>query len=413
MIAGIIKTKFYKKSFYPWVIVSIAILTVFFSAPGQTYFISGFIDDFIKEFELSRTEISKIYSIATLIAGFTLVYVGRLIDKYGHRRMTMIISFLLGVTCILCSRITQGFSLIIIFFMLRLLGQGSMVLLPSTLIPNWFNRKRAFAFSLVSLGGAIGSIVIPPINNYARVNFSWQSIWVFWGLLLLLFFIPLVYSFLQNKPSLHEIGTSEAMEAAQDVRDMESWTLGEVAKTRGFWFMVYSQSVPAFVNTGLFFHMYSIMTEKGADSGTAAMILSLIGLFSFPSTFLAGYILAKVKVHYVYSITFIVQTFGVIALLLAEYKVMAIGCAVFMGVTTGVQNVCRRFIWPEYYGKKHLGSISGFTMTALVIGSAIGPVIIGMGFDYFGGYNKSIALIAITPLVAAVLSMLSPKPRRN
>lgn len=409
MLTNKIKSMYEKNTYYCWIIVALSVLTVFFSGPGQTYFISGFIDSFIEEFDISRTQISSYYSSATFMAGILLIFIGRFIDRYGHRKMTMIIASLLGVTCILCGNVPSAFLLIGVFFLLRLLGQGSMVLLPSTLIPNWFTKKRAIALSLVTLGGVIGSVIIPPVNTWALNYFSWRMIWVFWGGLLLLFFVPVVALFLYNEPSrLHK----EDEEGCKEQEEI-SWTLGEALKTRAFWFMVYSQSVPAFVNTGLYFHMYSIMEQKGLTSAIAAMTLSAIGLFSFPATFIAGYVLDRVKVHYVYFITFVFQALGVLLLLFVDSQGLALLFAFIFGVITGFQNVCRRLVWPEYYGKKHLSSISGLTMTALVIGSSMGPLIIGAGYDYFGSYSTVILVMILAPVLAALLSILSPKPVKH
>ncbi len=58
--------------------------------------------------------------------------------------------------------------------------------------------------------------------------------------------------------------------------------------------MAFSQSMPALVGTGLYFHLVSIMASKELGPEVAAMTLSVIGLCSFPATFIAGMILEKV-----------------------------------------------------------------------------------------------------------------------
>lgn len=411
MLKRKIQKGYEKNTYYPWVIVSLAILTVFFSGPGQTYFISGFTESFIDTFGLTRTQISLYYSGATLSAGLLLMVVGKFIDKWGHRRMTMLIGGALGGVCFFMGNIPAAMLLVFGFFLLRLLGQGSMVLLPSTLIPNWFIKKRAFALSLVTLGGVLGSVAIPPINTWLLTMVSWRVVWMIWGGLLWAIFVPLIYLFLYNEPAKGQSSHSEVALAKAEAK--EGWRLDEVVKTGCFWRMVYSQSIPALVNTGLFFHMTSIMEEKGQSPAVAAMILSLIGLCSFPSTFLAGFVLERVKVHYVYFLSFLLQAVGTIILMMAGGKGLAIVFAVIFGMITGFQNVCRRLIWPEYYGRKHLSTISGLTMTALVIGSAVGPLIIGAGYDIYGSYKSVMIVMMGLCLIAALCSILSPAPKKR
>lgn len=60
-------------------------LGVFFSGPGQTYSNSQFIDQYINDFGWSRSEVSGIYSVATLAAELIMMFVGRFIDRFGQR----------------------------------------------------------------------------------------------------------------------------------------------------------------------------------------------------------------------------------------------------------------------------------------------------------------------------------------
>src|SRR6056297_1946766 len=166
-----IKTPFY----YGWIILAVAALGLFFSGPGQTYSISIFIDHYIAKFNWSRSLISSFYSIATLISGLILTFVGRYIDKLGHRKMTTVVSLLFGLACIGMSFVFNPLMIFVGFFLLRLLGQGSMTLLPQTLIPHWFKQKRGLALSLLGMGGVISSSLLPPLNNWLIYTYGLTS----------------------------------------------------------------------------------------------------------------------------------------------------------------------------------------------------------------------------------------------
>ncbi|WP_207647918.1 hypothetical protein [Alkaliphilus peptidifermentans] len=68
------------------------------------------------------------------------------------------------------SFVTKPAMLIVGFVFLRLFGQGSMTLIPSTLVPQWFINYRGKALSLMALGGVAGSALLPPINNWLINN---------------------------------------------------------------------------------------------------------------------------------------------------------------------------------------------------------------------------------------------------
>ena len=73
------------KLYYGWFIALFASIGLFFSGPGQTFSVSIFINAYIEEFGWSRSLVSTYYSLATLAAGFTLPFIGRIVDRKGYR----------------------------------------------------------------------------------------------------------------------------------------------------------------------------------------------------------------------------------------------------------------------------------------------------------------------------------------
>lgn len=411
-----IKTPFY----YGWIVLIIAALSYFFSGPGQTYSISVFIDHYIDKFSWSRSLISSFYSIATLVSGLILTAVGRNIDKYGQRKMVSIVSIVFGLACIWMSFIFNQVMLFVGFLLLRLFGQGSMILIPQTLIPHWFKQKRGLALSIMGVGGVIGSSLLPPLNNWlintSGLNFTWR----FWGVLLIFFMAPVGWFFIRNRPEnigLKPDGITENDFSSRVTMRVyiseEPWTLKQAMRTRAFWLMIYCAVVPALVNTGLTFHMVSIINQKGFTSGFAAYILSISALVRFPLTFLAGYMLDKIRVYIVKGINFFLLAGAVLLLLQADSKITLIIYALVHGVFMAFDGVSTGVLWPNYFGRKCLGSISGFAMTAMVIGSSLGPLPFGLAYDIFGGYKEIMFAVLILPALAIIASLISPPPKYN
>lgn len=257
------KTKlFFGRSYYGWFIVIIAGLGVFFSGPGQTYSNSAFIDAYILEFGWSRSQVSGIYSAATLAAGLIMIFVGRFIDRFGQRIMMVTIGTLFAIACFWNSTVSSIWMLALGFFLIRLLGQGSMTLIPNTLVAQWFIKKRGLAFSIMTLGSFISAMVFPIINTWMINTWDWRFAWQFWGVILLLVFVPIALFGVRNKPEdmglepdglgtqntekfKPLIGTSVVKEAAED------WTLGEAKKTKAFWAILVYVGIPAHLVTPL------------------------------------------------------------------------------------------------------------------------------------------------------------------
>jgi MFS transporter, OFA family, oxalate/formate antiporter len=70
------------------------------------------------------------------------------------------------------------------------------------------------------------------------------------------------------------------------------------------------------------------------------------------------------------------------------------------GVMQGVFGITSNITWPRFFGRKHLGAISGFAAALGVAGSAIGPYVFSFGRDLTGSYALP---AAICGLIATVL----------
>lgn len=62
-------------------------------------------------------------------------------------------------------------------------------------------------------------------------------------------------------------------------------------------------------------------------------------------------------------------------------------------------------VFAHYFGRRHIGAIRGQVATALVVGSAIEPLVFASGHDLTGEYT-GVTLVAATQ--AIVLAILAP-----
>ncbi|MFC4738314.1 MFS transporter [Bacillus daqingensis] len=399
--------------FYGWYIVLVGGLSLFFSGPGQTYSNSVFIDSYITDFAWERSLVSGIYSGATLAAGFLLFIAGTSIDRYGHRAVSLTVSILLAAACIWNSFVVSPWMLFVGFFLIRLLGQGSMTLVPNTLIPQWFAAKRGRAFSLMMIGGFAGSVVFPPLNAWLITSFGWQTAWQVLGVSILVIFVPAAFFLMKDKPAqlgLKPDGADpDGIGSGSQAKEV-SWTLKEAARTRQFWLLLLCTGIPSMLNTGLTFHLVSIAGEADLGIGTAAFILSLMAAVGFPVKLAAGLILERVSVRYVFAFVFIGQFIFIAVLLMTGSFYMAVVFGLIWGFVGGLERICISMVYPEYFGKTHLGSIKSIATTVTVAGSAFGPLPFGIAFDLFGGYTEILLIMLLFPAIGTAACLLSPPP---
>ncbi|WP_245613674.1 MFS transporter [Alkalihalobacterium bogoriense] len=409
-----VQTRFY----YGWVIVAIAAMGVFFSGPGQTYSISIFIDAYLEHFGWSSTLVSTMYLFATLLAGFLLFLVGRLVDKYGQRKMTVIIAVILGITCVFNSFLLGPVMLFFGLFMLRLFGQGSMTLIPGTLVPQWFVSKRGRALSFMAFGSFLSAAALPPFNAWLIDQVGWQMSWLVWAAFLFFLFVPLAYFFIRNKPEdvglLPDNAVKETLDSknSNDVSE-ERWTMQEAMKTKQFWLLLFCVSVPSMVNTGIVFHFVPILAESGIERTQAAFVLSIMAIVSFPVTFLAGFLVERMKVNYMIALSFLGQIGIMVILVYTDSYTGAIIFGIARGIVGGFEAISLGIVWPNFFGRANIGSIKGASMTVMVIGSAFGPLPFALAYDYFSSYQEILYLMMLFPFIGMIFAFISNKPNRS
>lgn len=406
---------------YGVMILFLCALSVFFSGPGQTYFTSVFIEHYISDFGWSRSMISSMYSLATLLSGTLLIFVGRLSDKYSSRKVTLAAAAGLGITAMLSSFLFAPWMLFLVFFLGRINGQGTLTLTPATILPRWYIRKRAFAFSLMSLGGVIGSALIPPLNNYLINLYGWRVTWRVWAIAVWVIFLPLVWLFLFDSPKQLNLlpdfkkqqNSGTEIKAESKYEKITSWTLREAMTTFSFWGMLFVQILIPMISTGITFNFVSIMQSKNILTSEAPFLLSIIALTGLPTALLAGTIMSRIKTHHAGAVFTLVLSLSMITLIFTNGFKAAVVFAVLQGVAQGIQVVWAGLVWPNYFGTRHIGSIKGMAMTATVIASAIGPVPFAMTFDLLNTYMPALYLSLSFAVVGLVISLFSPQPHKK
>jgi len=411
--------KLNKKFYYGWMIVFMSGLAFFMSAPGQTYSISVFINAYNQEFGYSSTLISSGYSIATTISGLSLIFMGKAVDRFGPRKMMMIAGAMLGLTAFYNSFVSNIVMIFIGFFLLRYFGQGSMTLIPNALVPQWFEKKRAFSISLAGIGNLLATLSIPAFNYWMINSIGWEQAWRVWSLILLVGFVPIVYLFVFNRPEDLGVpmenddlnGDEDYLKASLDKIEKESFTLNQALKTKEFWFAGIIGMIPSMFTTGVTFHFFSMMSLRGVSNDHAAIIIGLVALPAFIMPFIARLVIDRYPVKYVFMVTLIGMILSMIWLAFAvSGAITATMFILFYGTSVAVQGVALNVLWPNYFGRMYLGSIRGAATVFMVLGSALGPLPFGVGYDLTGGYNHVIMGMMVFTIVTVFMALSIKKP---
>ncbi len=403
-----------RRVFYGWVMLGVGALTFFATGPAQSHIFSVYISPVSDDLGISRTSISSAYAIATLAAALGLPYMGRLIDRFGVRRVVLSVAILFGFANIAFGHVTGLVTLALAFAALRFLGQGSLALSANYLVSQWFSRKRGIALSLTALGFSVSMALHPPLAQWLIDQVGWRASWFWLGIMTWLLLVPMIVILIQNRPE--DLGLVPDGESPPDKDtdlrrdDMNvGLTLKAAIRTPTFWIIAIGLSSLSMLVTGMFFHQVSVFSLQGLSAQTATRAFSISAVVMVITMPAFGYLLDRLPPRRMFASALLIMSAALVALAQVTDVPTMIAFSVVFGLANAGLQSHYTFMWPRYFGRRHLGSIQGTAQTIGIIGASIGPLPMGIAFDLYGSYTGVLYWLALLPVACALmLAFLRP-----
>ncbi|MDB2684219.1 MFS transporter, partial [Alphaproteobacteria bacterium] len=366
-----------------------------------------------KDLDLSSTSIASAYGLATLIAAFMLPYMGKLIDKYGARKTLIIVSIILGFSCVFFGAASNFLMLTVGFGFLRFFGQGSLMLGCANLVSQWFDKKRGFAMSLMALGFGISMAIHPPLSQFLIDEYGWKFAWVFLGVSTWIIMVPTLYILAWNTPEsvgLLPDGDKRAESINHKNEPIEGLDLTQALKEKSFYILSAMWFGMAMLVTTLHFYQVTILTSQGISTDFAANLFTVSAIAMVLFMPVVGKLFDNIPTNFVLTIGLIINCISLLSITYANNEYYAFFYAIFFGINNAISMTMFGYIWPRYFGRKHLGSIQGTGQMIGVIGASLGPLPVGFAIDYIGDSLVTIRYLALYPLIISFLTIFFLKP---
>ena len=419
-----------KKSplFYGWVLVLFGTLGVICSIPGQTMGVSVFTDHLINALHLTRDQLSLAYMLGTIGSSLLLTKAGILYDKHGARTVMLFATLGLAFSITIASFTPQitgaipgiGYMgtiaiMTVLFFMIRFSGQGVMTVVSKNMMMKWFDHHRglinAISSPVVSFGFAISPIFLAwSINRY-----EWQGAWQFLAGLLVLFAVLVLIFYRDTPEKCGLIPDGRKFKSKNDLnKDYESrkqYTLAEARKTIAYWGVTLTTAFNAFFITGLTFHIVSVFESLGYTSEKALSIFVPTSIISIILAIVGSFISDYIRLKYLLFLLVAGEILSALGLALLSHEWSYYVLIVGTGVMGGMFNVLTSVAFPRFFGRKHLGAISGSNYSVIVFSSAIAPLIFSVSKTLSGNYTIAGYISLALAIVLFLISLRVKNPQ--
>jgi MFS family permease len=402
--------------FYGWWVVFACAVGLFLGPPVSVFSFPVFLKPLMQDFHAGRAAVSLGFTLNLMVVAVSAPFVGWLIDRYGSRRVILWATATFSLILLL----NKGFSANIrqfYFFCvaLGLVGNGVGPIPYGSVVSHWFDRRRGLALGLMMIGIGSGAMIMPSFAQQLIARFGWRTAYAILGGAVLLVAIPVLLAFLKEKPQ--DLGllpdgapprnsTAESEAAAQGLSAHDAWHSG------AFWIMVCAFFLVSASTQGCVIHLAAMLGDRGITARTAALGSSLVGAALLLGRVGTGYLLDRLFAPRIAAVFFGGASLGIGLLWLGTTPVAFAG-SFLVGLGLGAEVDLIAYLISRYFGLRAFGKIYSSAFAAFALAGALGPLIMGAGFDLTGSYRVPlIAFLAATMIAVVLMTRLGPYPYR-
>jgi MFS family permease len=351
-----------------------AFVGVFATTPGQTVGVSSFIDPIAVDLGLAREHVLLLYSVGTFLGILTAPSIGRLVDRFGPRRLIAPIVMALAAACAFMSLAWSAWSLALGFVLLRASAIAGLSLVSNQMVNLWFDRFRGRIIALTLMGMAIGGLVVPPFAEGLIQADGWRAAYLALGTGVFAIMMPVGLALYRNRPedrADRDFGRAGPSVSA-DVG--EGFTLKQAARTTVFWYLTAITLLVNAVNTALLLDHVRAMAAAGIGRPDSIALLGAVTTMQALATLATGVLVDRFGARPVGLAGLATLASSVVCVMLAPGLGDGLVYAVTLGAMIGMLQVVYSSGLAESFGVAHLGAIKGTTFVVGVSGAAAGPL---------------------------------------
>lgn len=416
--------------FYGWYIALVG-ATAYALGYGSRFSFSVIFPSLLEEFKWSRDLTATMFSVHLLIYGIAAPITGFLVDRTGPRKTMVLGTILLSLGLVLSRWGNQLWHFWITFGLISGAGLCMIGAVPfTTVLRNWFEKKRGLALSLLFLGSG-GAFGCYPAIAWLIDTTGWRNTYLIEGLVVGGVMIPLVLFVVRYHPrdmGLFRDGLPESQEGRTSsgkgtLRVVDpawaavDWTLSKAVRTSRFWLICLTTFSLWGINQNILLaHQVAFAIDMGYSKLYASFVLSLFGLtYAFGS--LGSLISDRIGREVTILLATAIGISGMIVLMFirdASQPWMLYYFSISLGVSNGLCSPTIAAAVTDIFQGPRVGPIVGAVWFAFAVGGTIGPWLGGWLFEMTGNYFLAFMVATVLFAVAgAAIWLAAPRKVRR
>ncbi|MBN9047051.1 MAG: MFS transporter [Rhizobiales bacterium] len=363
---------------YAWMRLAISLLLATIGGVG-TWAVVVVLPAVQTEFSVDRAYASLPYT-ATMI-GFALgnLAVGRAIDRLGFWRPALIASAVLGIGCVLASRVTSIAALTLIQGVL--IGPGTSIIFGPLIvdISHWFDRHRGVAMAVAASGNYLSGAVWPTAMSWVMQSHGWRTAYLVVGIVCFVTMVPLILLLRRSAP--HEVFSGAPSSRPVRPIALSPTALQSMLIVAGLGCCV-AMSMPQV-------HIVAYCTDLGYGVARGADMLAIMLVAGVASRIASGFIADRIGGVKTLLAGSALQCLSLFLYIPFDGLASLYVVSFVFGLSQGGIVPCYAIIVREYMPLREAGQRVGTVMMFTTLGMAIGGWMSGWIYDQTGSYTEA------------------------
>ena len=185
---------------YAWVVLAVTFVCLFVASALRS--VPGIIMLSLEhEFHWSRETISGAVSVNLLLFGLAGPFLGRLMDLYGTKVITLIMITLVTLGAGGSLFMQEPWQLYVFWGVIIGAGSGgTSIVMGSAVVNRWFQQRRGLALGILGAAFSSGQLIFTPLIMHLNIELGWRAATLFITVLLGLIVLPLIMIFMADDP---------------------------------------------------------------------------------------------------------------------------------------------------------------------------------------------------------------------
>ncbi|MFC4437359.1 MULTISPECIES: MFS transporter [Natrialbaceae] len=374
---------------------------------GLSYAFGVFLEPMQRDLGVSRSGISFVFSVQTVVIYLSAAGLGVLADRFGVRRLLLVGGAALAIGGVWTSRTDSYGALLLSYGVVVAIGLGAIYVVSYATVPRWFQRRRGLATGVTTAGLGVGMVVLAPAASVLVAALGWRL-----ALLALVsgaaVAVAAVTPLFADDPASSEVDPGEEFPGGVPDREPAEWTTYRreviaVATSRSFllvfagWVLIYASLYVVLV------HIVPYAGEIGLDERTGALALATIGITTAAARICIGSLADRTGRVRTFVVCSAVMCTSTLVLPLVGSAAALYGFAVVFGIAYGGNGALLSPLTVDLFGAANPNAIFGLVSLSFAVSGLTAPWLAGLVYDLVGTYTPAFVGAGIIGVLGTVL----------